>query len=269
VPAGIAGRRRPGSHLIFGLIIGFLILAGMSAAVTRGFASRCADPIGGVTTALEGQDRTICLVGGVPGHPDLPGKRHARPQLGAAGDSGLGHQQGVLPNDHVVGDLHKIVDFTAFLNPSAPEAGPVHGGVCADLNVIVHLDDANLRNFDMPTAGPFKAEAVAPQHHTRMEDDPVSDHAPRSDSHARMQETMLSKFAFMAQKTVGPYDGARTDDHSRFQDGEGLDGCSFADHDALSQHCGGMDARGKNGRLGREKFYESRKGERGVGHADQ
>jgi hypothetical protein len=69
----LAGRRRPGSHLIFGLIIGFLILAGMRAAVTRGFASRCADPIGGVTTTLEGQDRTICLVGGVPGNPYLPG----------------------------------------------------------------------------------------------------------------------------------------------------------------------------------------------------
>jgi hypothetical protein len=80
---------------------------------------------------------------------------------------------------------------------------------------------------------------------------------------------MLSKFTFMAQITVSPDDGACAYDHSRFQNSEGLDGCSFTDDDALSQHCGGMDSRGENGWLGSEKFYESRKSERGVGHADQ
>lgn len=69
----LAGRRRPVAHLIFGLIIGFVILGGMSAAVRRGFATRCGDPMGGVPTQLEGQDRAACLVGGVPGNPYLPG----------------------------------------------------------------------------------------------------------------------------------------------------------------------------------------------------
>ena len=69
----LAGRRRPTAHLIFGLAIGFVVLASMSAGVRRGFSSRCADVMSGVPTTLEGQDRAACLVGGVPGNPYLPG----------------------------------------------------------------------------------------------------------------------------------------------------------------------------------------------------
>ena len=60
--------------------------------------------------------------------PDLPGQSHVVPQLGAARDAGLRNEDTMLPNHHVVSDLHQIVDLGAFLDPRAAKARSVDGG---------------------------------------------------------------------------------------------------------------------------------------------
>ena len=116
---------------------------------------------------------------------DLAGEGDVIAQAGAAGDAGLGDDDAVLPDDHVVGDLDEIVDFRALLNPCPAKAGAVDGGIRADFHVVVDLDDAGLRDFDVAAAGELEAEAIAAEHDAAVDDDAVPDHAARADGDAR------------------------------------------------------------------------------------
>jgi len=53
-----------------------------------------------------------------------------------------------MPADHnVVRDLNEIVDLDSFLNPGSSEARAVDSRVRTDLDIVIDLDNPELRDF--------------------------------------------------------------------------------------------------------------------------
>src|SRR6266566_4784775 len=77
-----------------------------------------------------------------------------------AGNSGLRGDDGILADHNVVCDLHEIVDLRALLNPRPSKPCAVNSRVCADLHIIIDLNDPELLNFLLPAIDHFKPKSV-------------------------------------------------------------------------------------------------------------
>jgi hypothetical protein len=69
-----------------------------------------------------------------------------------------------------VGDLHEVIDLHALLNPSAAEARAINRRICADLDVIVNLDDPKLLNFLLPAIDHLETKSVGADHRATVND---------------------------------------------------------------------------------------------------
>ena len=175
----------------------------------------------------------------------------------------------MFPDDDVVGDLDKVVDFRAFLNPRPTEPGAVDGDVRADFHVVVDLDDASLGNFHVATAGEFEAEAVAPQDRATVDDDATPEDAARADGDAGRDLAVRADAGPVADVAVGAEHGIRADARAVLDDDEGLDGDVFAEKDIAPDDGGRMHARGEMRGLRGEYFQHPGEGQRGIFHANR
>ena len=100
----------------------------------------------------------------------------------------LRHNNGVLPYDHVVGDLNQVVRFHPSLDPCLAEGGPVDAVVGSYLHFVVDLDDADLRDFDILRTVSYIAESIAPDDRAGMNGDIISNDAPFQDCHVRVDD---------------------------------------------------------------------------------
>jgi hypothetical protein len=71
-----------------------------------------------------------------------------------------------------VRNLHEIVDLHALLNPRSAKTRAINGRVCADLDIIVDLNDAELLNLLLPAINHFKTETIRTDHRAAVNDDP-------------------------------------------------------------------------------------------------
>ena len=94
---------------------------------------------------------------------------------GGACDADLGHDHAMAADHHVVGDLDQVVDLGALADHRVAARAPVHGGVGADLHVVLDDHAPDLRHLQMALRTHGEAEPVLPDAHARMEDDPVAD----------------------------------------------------------------------------------------------
>src|SRR5215470_13329204 len=83
----------------------------------------------------------------------------------------------------VVTDLHLVVDLHALFDHRVADRAPVDRGACADLDVVTDHYGAGLRNLDPLAPERREAEAVGPDHATRMQDAARADAAPVVDPH--------------------------------------------------------------------------------------
>src|SRR4030095_6944949 len=79
----------------------------------------------------------------------------------ATGDASLRHDHGIFSDHDVVRDLYEIVDLNALLDPCPAKPRAIHGGVCADLDVVVDLDNSELLNFLVAAIDDFETKAVS------------------------------------------------------------------------------------------------------------
>ena len=87
----------------------------------------------------------------------------------------------VAADDHVVPDLHEVVDLGAFADPGAPEARAVDGGARADLHVVVDLHDAGLPHLAMASLFKLVAEAIRADDDAGVQDDALAEAAAEVD----------------------------------------------------------------------------------------
>jgi len=130
----------------------------------------------------------------------LPRDRHMVANFGASGDACLCRHHRMFSDNHVVGDLHKIIDLSATPNYRLAQSRTIDRRVCANLNIIFHYHDTDLRDLDTVLAAAGIAEAVAANHHTRVQYHPITDAASLSDHHVGMKHTIGTDFDIVADK---------------------------------------------------------------------
>ena len=117
----------------------------------------------------------------MPGHPRLPTKLDEIAQHRRSGNAGLGDDDDVSADDAVVSDHDEVVDFGAFTDPCAAEAGAVDGGVGADLHIILQHHGADrlrgLKGVDVRGLLVDRRLAVIDRHGQRG--DPLDQCVPR------------------------------------------------------------------------------------------
>ena len=177
-----------------------------------------------------------------PGDAHLPGQCHVIPDLGAAGNADLRDDQAILPNGHVVRDLHEVVDFGAFADDRRPQRAAVNGDVGADFHVVVNDDVADLRHFAMDAGVENIAKTVGPDHRAGMDPHALADlcliiqddvrekagsrpqwRSRRRDGCRRARPTRGADFDFLANDAIRPDMGAGIDLRRGRHDRRGMD----------------------------------------------
>lgn len=142
----------------------------------------------------------------------------------AAGNPRLRGDDGIFSNGHVVRDLDEIVDFDSVLNPSSTKPGPVDRRVRADFNVVINLNDPDLRDFLISAFDRFKSETVGADDSSAVNDYARADFRSFTNRHVWINKARLSDCTFVADVTSGADQGFVSNPCSCFNDGMRLDG---------------------------------------------
>ena len=81
------------------------------------------------------------------GNPDLPADDHIIPQLTAARDTHLRHDDGVFADGDVVADLHQVIHLRTAPDDGRSECSTVNRHTRAEFDVVADDDIADLGNF--------------------------------------------------------------------------------------------------------------------------
>ena len=98
---------------------------------------------------------------------------------------GLGRDDRVFSDNHVMRYLHQVIDLRSRLNPSATKTRPIDRRVRADFHVVVDLYYTDLRHFLLTLRCHFESKSIrtddsaAVQNHTRPEPATLPDYNPR------------------------------------------------------------------------------------------
>src|SRR5262249_6672473 len=121
-------------------------------------------------------------------HAGLREHDDALAEHGAPRDPRLRHDQAVATHHATVRDHHQIVELAAAPDARAAEPRAIDGRVRADLDVVLEHHVADLRHLLVLAAlVELVAEAVAADHHARLEHDAVAEPAAFADHHARVE----------------------------------------------------------------------------------
>lgn len=183
---------------------------------------------------------------------NLSPKHDIIPQAHAPSDPGPRAYDAMLPNLHVVSDLHQIIDLGPLPDPSAAKSGSINGTVRADFHIVIHLHDPCLRNLDVATTLKLEAEAVAAQDNPGMENCPVADDAASPNGHAIRDATILTDHGVMTDVAAGSDNGTCADPGAGFNDYVRLDTDAFTQLHARRDHRCRMYPWGENDGLRRE-----------------
>src|SRR5690606_1106059 len=98
-------------------------------------------------------------------HTSLTSQSNPLANNDATSNPNLGNDDRALADDDIVGDLHKVVDLDARLDPRTTKTRPVEGDTRTYLHIVINLHNAKLRDFTMTVTTLLKPEAIA-THHT-------------------------------------------------------------------------------------------------------
>src|SRR6516225_964252 len=167
-------------------------------------------------------------------------------------DSGLGGNDRVFSDDHVVSDLDEIVDLHAFLNPGSAESCAINRCVRADLDVVIDLHDSDLRDFLVAPFNRFESETVGPDDHAAMNNHSGTNSASFANRHIGINQARVPNSAFMPNVTSGADDRLTADRRVRFDDGVRLNRNIGTEFRAWIDNRGWMNSWRKCDRLWRE-----------------
>jgi len=106
--------------------------------------------------------------------PHLAAEDHEIAEFRAPRNTGLGHDNAMPADHHVVPDLDEIINFAALPNHGIAQGAPVDGGIGANFHSVLDDDAADLRHLEVAAAAHGEAEAVLADAHARMDDHPVA-----------------------------------------------------------------------------------------------
>ena len=109
-------------------------------------------------------------------------------------------------------DLDEVVDLGAGADPRLANGGAVDSHVGPDLDIVFDHEPADLWNFPVSAIGHArKAEAVASEHGTVLDDDPVADRDTLTDRDVTVDQAVCTDRGAASDRGMGVDDGARPD----------------------------------------------------------
>ena len=148
-----------------------LVRTGRRAGVDTGLVNVAVD----ISAAA---DYHIITYGDMVVYAGLATHDHVVADPGAAGDTDVPTQQAVLPEDHVVGDMHAVVNFAAAADASDRDSRAVHSTVSADHDIVFNDHRTNLRDLAVALVSGIVTEAVAADHRARVHAHPAAQDNP-------------------------------------------------------------------------------------------
>src|SRR5665809_100053 len=106
---------------------------------------------------------------------DLTAQSHEIAKLGAPRNAGLGHDNAMPSDHHVVPNLHEIINFSPLADYGVLQSPPVDRGVSADFDRILNSHAANLRQFEVAGLAHGKPESVLTDRHAGVDSDIIAD----------------------------------------------------------------------------------------------
>ncbi len=143
-------------------------------------------------------------------------------KLGRTGNADLRDNQTSPSDRHIMGDLHKIIDFGAFSNHGIARRSAVDRGVGADLDIVLNNDTADLRNFEMALAARHKAETILADPYAWMKDDTIANQG-MNNRYLRTDRTLAAKAYIRTDNSIGPYGCPSANLRPRPNDSTGID----------------------------------------------
>src|SRR5215470_10058491 len=106
---------------------------------------------------------------------DAGAKDHEIAKRDASGNAGLGDQNAMAADHHIVAHLDQVVDLGSLAYDCIPDGAAVDRGAGADLDIVLDDDPPDLRHLEMARRAHDVAEAILSDPAARVNDDPVAD----------------------------------------------------------------------------------------------
>ena len=103
----------------------------------------------------------------------------------------------MFADDHVVRNLHEIVDLHVFLNPGAPKTRAINCRVRTDFHIIIDLHNPDLGNFALSPVFEFESETIGANDCAAVNDHARTDLGSFADRDVRINETLSSDLRFV------------------------------------------------------------------------
>jgi hypothetical protein len=127
-------------------------------------------------------------------HAYLPGQDNLIADLRASRNARLSGDDGILSNNHIVGDLNQVVYLRAATDNGSPQRRPVYGSIGPNLHIILDHHDSNLRDLDALSPLSGIAKAVGTDDDASMENGPVTYSATLTYRNSMMKNAVLPYF---------------------------------------------------------------------------
>src|SRR5512139_2798168 len=104
--------------------------------------------------------------------PGLSSQGDIAPDRGGARDPYLSHDNGVLPDHHIMGDLNQVIDLYPSSDEGAAQGPSVDGRVGADFDIILNLHPPHLGDLHILSSLLGIPEPVTSHHHAAVKNHP-------------------------------------------------------------------------------------------------
>src|SRR6266576_5786931 len=136
--------------------------------------------------------------------------------MGAAGNSDLRRHDRVFSDHDVVRNVHQIIDFYSLLNPGAPKPSPINRYIGPDLDVIVDLNNPNLRLLCVTALFRFEPKTVRTDDCTGVNNYACPDLASLADGDAWVNQAVRANYRLMTDVTARADHSVVSDLSARF-----------------------------------------------------
>src|SRR5689334_4377532 len=131
-------------------------------------------------------------------------------------------------NDHVVPDLHEIINFRALADDRIMQRPPIDRGVGADFDMVLDHHAADLRQFQVAAQAHGEAKAVLADRHAGVDGDMVTEKG-MGQRGVWADEAVSSHMHTVADDGTGGDGGGASDPCLRPDNRPGLDDCPRLD----------------------------------------
>src|SRR3990172_8405391 len=173
-------------------------------------------------------------------------------QFRAPGNTGLGHDQAVLTNHHIMGDLDQIIHLGAAFDYGFSKSRTVYRHIGPQLHIVLDLHCSHLKDFMVLALSRSESKSIAADHRSA-----VKDHSfPNSDLFTNrdigINQTVLSDLSFLPDERPRIESHPISDLGMLLYSDKRMDGEIFTKLYALPYRGQGADPQGTIG-LGMEK----------------